>query len=81
MPVLGHLGYDTHVLYSLINMVGYGERTGYLSTILRGDNKGIRMFSVDFAKDLTTLGESGDGIFAHFKHKFNLMIDSLYELA
>ena len=48
MPAGGALAYDTHMTYTFINLMGYGEgsASGYLRTILR-DNPG----EVDFAEE------------------------------
>ena len=48
MPAGGALAYDTHMTYTFINLMGYGEgsASGYLRTILRD-----KPTEVDFAND------------------------------
>lgn len=78
MPLGGALAYDTLMTYTFINFIGYGgEKTGYLSTMLR--ERDVSLY-VDFEKDFSNLGAKGDGILGHFIGKIYLIVECLYEL-
>jgi hypothetical protein len=73
VPVDWFLGYDTYVIYSFVNLVGFGPQKGYLKTLLRDEP-----FWVDFEKDF--IGSSGQGLWRHFETKAWLLIDTLWSL-
>ena len=80
MPVGGPIGYDTFMIYTFINMVGYGEDAGYLKTLLRKEGS-QNMLDVDFGEDLVVLGSSGDGIWSHITSKIYVLFDCLSDLS
>ncbi len=79
VPVDWFIGYDAFAVYSFINLIGYGPTSsqGFLKTILRPVREA---FTVDFANDFQSVGTKGSGIFTHFKAKFWLIFDILYDL-
>ena len=79
VPVDWFIGYDAFAVYSFVNLIGYGPTgsQGFLKTILRPYREA---FTVDFANDFSSVGTKGAGIFTHFKAKFWLIFDILYDL-
>ena len=79
VPIDWFIGYDAFAVYSFINLIGFGPTSskGYLKTILRPHPNA---FKVDFANDFMDVGTSGSGLFAHFKVKFWLILEILYDL-
>ena len=47
MPTGGPLAFDTYMIYTFINLVGYGESSGFLKTWLREEDQ--NMIQVDFS--------------------------------
>ena len=80
MPVGGPIGYDIFMIYTFINMVGYGEDAGFLKTWLRKEGS-QRMLDIDFSEDLVVLGSSGDGIWSHITSKIYVLFDCLSDLS
>lgn len=78
MPFGGSLGYDTFMIYTFVNMFGFGENKGYLRTILREEES---MLEVDLDKDFQRFGSSGEGIWGHLKHKLYILVGTLLDLA
>ena len=78
MPAGGNLAYDTHTIYTFINLIGFGHsnNSGYLRTLLRDDP-----LEVDFANDFKSQGAKGEGLWGHFKNKTYVLIDCLFDLA
>ena len=77
MPAGGNLAYDTHTIYSFIDLIGFGHQdsSGYLRTLFRDE-----ALEVDFGTDLLTMGGKGNGLWGHLKCKASLLIDCLFEL-
>ena len=80
MPVGGPIGYDTFMIYTFINLVGYGEDAGYMKTWLRKEGSEY-MLDVDFGEDLVVLGSSGDGIWSHITSKISVIFDCFSDLS
>ena len=77
MPAGGNLAYDTHTIYSFIDLIGFGHQdsSGYLRSLFRSEP-----LEIDFGTDLLTMGGKGNGLWGYFTCKFLLLIDCLFDL-
>lgn len=77
MPAGGNLAYDTHTIYTFIDLIGFGhgDSSGYLRTWFRDDP-----LEVDFGEDFISMGGKGSGLWGHLKCKTYLFIDCLFDL-
>ena len=76
MPAGGITVLDSFLAYTFVDLVGYGEGTGYLKTILRETYN----FEVDLSKTFGHFGAKGDGLFTHIKSKVVIMLCTAKDL-